>query len=856
MEGGGCLSADNAQRLEELLAAEIPRWREGFACGHRKGHGVDELHPLPDASLEENFMRFTGFGIVNSHSVVGDDTGPYPKVSGAQRFKVDRETKMLVAEWCIESKWYNQPTLHNFPFDSHEMCAIFWTQTWPQLRIAQFGRSYGLGTFLQEGAEQQAAAEWWKRMEEFEVLGFRGDPKPLPGWDPYVCESNIVPNLGRPAGEYMVYARFWIRRRPFYFITSLLFPTGVVTAMGGFAIMVAAGASPNSIVIGGESPLSLVAGLILTMMAMQFSYADSLPKLCYLTMLDIYIFSSFCLLSSAACVITLLPAESLLDWHMSHVFFTICLTFNAIWAAVGWKDYHIPEEKKPELTFANAAESLRSMSCIPSCVRNPERRVELSWEKVVQQERGLINRKHREGRRNRHAPRFSIAFSGGGVRAAAFQAGVLWRLAEAGRWESVDHLVAVSGGAYIASAFASTVLNATTPSDSSDEEPSPGCGLNDFYLRCAAKTICRMQRNVSYLIRDLRPGHFWDIATDGSSVFPPILDLLVLLIMVVTSMIINPLTVLTLYVLPFAEGVDLFDGASMRAAYCVWEVEDAVKIFSNWGPLQSSVLTLCISVFAAFFLWCISLAPPLRVHEGWPVPRVAQTMLSLRAVVSRASVVQLLILGIVTGAFIAQLDGNPNRREQCDRYIRSHMSFVDSHVIMDATCHDYYSGYPWWTSSYFTKYFSEPEKAAMNSSMLGLEMYRAKVDAEELEPEKSKIAFVIVHLNQVLMSLQNDIITRVSRNFGFTSVGAFLALGLFVALMLNPLISGLFLWTLSLLGPVIALFVVGSLVQFRIYGPVTNQSYAWGLSPWPPLERWRHFVICMFACILAEVRNL
>ena len=56
------------------------------------------------------------------------------------------------------------------------------------------------------------------------------------------------------------------------------------------------------------------------------------------------------------------------------------------------------------------------------------------------------------------------------------------------------------------------------------------------------------------------------------------------------------------------------------------------------------------------------------------------------------------------------------------------MSFVDSHVIMDATCHDcrsatgwawvfwgrgqrggmgttvedYYNGYPWWTSSYFT----------------------------------------------------------------------------------------------------------------------------------------------------------
>jgi len=42
---------------------------QGFASGLREGRGVDELHPLPDTSPEENFMRFTGFGIVNSHSV-------------------------------------------------------------------------------------------------------------------------------------------------------------------------------------------------------------------------------------------------------------------------------------------------------------------------------------------------------------------------------------------------------------------------------------------------------------------------------------------------------------------------------------------------------------------------------------------------------------------------------------------------------------------------------------------------------------------------------------------------------------------------------------------------------------------
>eukprot|EP00438_Fugacium_kawagutii_P035694 Skav234653 [mRNA] locus=scaffold1131:117947:135240:- [translate_table: standard] len=170
---------------------------QGFATGLRPQDGMSEMHPLPDVSDAENFMRFSGFGIVNSHAVVGGE--PYPKVTGDQCFTVDWEAKMLIAEWkpgcrrlqlCIESKWYSQPALHYFPFDSHEMCAIFWThgcrqtQTWQKLRISQFGRSYGLGTTLQDGWDD---------------------------WD----------------------------------------------------------------LMGGESPLSLVAGLILTMMAMQFSYADS-----------------------------------------------------------------------------------------------------------------------------------------------------------------------------------------------------------------------------------------------------------------------------------------------------------------------------------------------------------------------------------------------------------------------------------------------------------------------------------------------------------------------------------------------------------------------------------------------------
>ncbi|CAJ1437044.1 unnamed protein product [Effrenium voratum] len=58
-----------------------------------------------------------------------------------------------------------------------------------------------------------------------------------------------------------------------------------------------------------------------------------------------------------------------------------------------------------------------------------------TWEEVFAAEQKLIQEKIRareatgwRGKRQR----FSLAFSGGGIRAAAFQSGVLWQLAEAG----------------------------------------------------------------------------------------------------------------------------------------------------------------------------------------------------------------------------------------------------------------------------------------------------------------------------------------------------------------------------------------------------------------------------------------
>src|SRR5690606_21833628 len=55
---------------------------------------------------------------------------------------------------------------------------------------------------------------------------------------------------------------------------------------------------------------------------------------------------------------------------------------------------------------------------------------------------------------DRRAPRLGICCSGGGIRSAAFNLGALQSLDEAGLLRRADPLSAVSGGSYIASAYA------------------------------------------------------------------------------------------------------------------------------------------------------------------------------------------------------------------------------------------------------------------------------------------------------------------------------------------------------------------------------------------------------------------
>ena len=85
-----------------------------------------------------------------------------------------------------------------------------------------------------------------------------------------------------------------------------------------------------------------------------------------------------------------------------------------------------------------------------------------------------------------------LAFSGGGVRAASFQSGVLWRMAELNLLKEVDHLSAVSGGGYPASALLTHI--------SYGDEPLTAEHADSWYARKTASLIARCQDNIGYLM--------------------------------------------------------------------------------------------------------------------------------------------------------------------------------------------------------------------------------------------------------------------------------------------------------------------------------------------------------------------
>ncbi len=131
---------------------------------------------------------------------------------------------------------------------------------------------------------------------------------------------------------------------------------------------------------------------------------------------------------------------------------------------------------------------------------------------------------------------------------------MLWRLAEAGCLDRVEHLVAVSGGAYVAAAFASHLVQACKEAESEGVPLPRGADLRQWYRMVVARTLCRMQKNASYFVRDWGTNKPWQ---RDSFRYPPVLDVVILGTVILYTVLTTPLTYLVAILIPLCEILNL-----------------------------------------------------------------------------------------------------------------------------------------------------------------------------------------------------------------------------------------------------------------------------------------------------------
>lgn len=485
----------------------------------------------------------------------------------------------------------------------------------------------------------------------------------------------------------------------------------------------------------------------------------------------------------------------------------------------------------------------------------------ISFESALRAERHFIEDKfeQRGGLLDGSAP-FSVAFSGGGVRAAAFEAGIFWRLAQSGCLSRVEHIVAVSGGAYIACAVASHLVAA--------EQPSSACDMNGWYQRVVAKTICRMQRNVGYFVRDWSAGPF-KVPNDGSGLLPPFADVPILVAVVLFTLVSNPLTHFVVFIIPITECVNQSMGMAMRAAYCAPTDADAWSIFEWWGPLHGWLMNLAFLLAFTFAAWLLGKLPFCRPPSSpgshsttrngrhnrppWLCRLGFLYLQSLRAATTRVLVVYACIIVIMCGVMSTQLwDRTPTgylqRNQLCSQFILNSSRPPDDRPFDyrlhcdDLRRHSNGQWAPWWTDPIF--------EFSSNASTLEQEIASATRAARSAAPHHYLPQANETELLTVLAwPLSHEVVQGSS---WFISTVLLLLLVLGVALLLTPIFKGLFLFCLSLVGPTVAVLVAASFMQYRIFGPLTGQRYIHVLGLWP-FQRAAYYNFRLGSLVLAFV---
>jgi len=433
---------------------------------------------------------------------------------------------------------------------------------------------------------------------------------------------------------------------------------------------------------------------------------------------------------------------------------------------------------------------------------------DLTWESVLEEEES-----HLKARRHFCSAvddgdclPLSVAFSGGGVRAAAFQAGILWRLAESGLLQHVDYFCGVSGGGYITSAFASHVLQAGSPGK--DDE------MCAWYRDLVAKTLVRFQDNVGYLVRD--PCWPSSRVFPGSGWCPRACDGLLLLLVTAYTILIRPTTTFFLGVVPVVEAAELFFGLAMRHSFCSVKVSSALDLIGLWAPTfvrvpsgglgfwkfghglglggEFSPWDLCwaglgVGYAAVFFLWCLKSVIPFKcpyLQEGrQTVPYLCVS--SALAALARLVLLAMMFLTLVAAVLSAQLwewSGHASLLQEKKRLCHQWVIGDGRNFPGNWSCTDFYPSSPWNGGDINARFAPSP-----------------------------------THISNSQGGTMAGSLTWAALSLWLLGVGA--------SLVLAPFFPGLLTLVVFNAGPAIGAMLTGQFIQFRVFGALTGQCY-WG----------------------------
>jgi len=462
--------------------------------------------------------------------------------------------------------------------------------------------------------------------------------------------------------------------------------------------------------------------------------------------------------------------------------------------------------------------------------------LDLNFKQVLREEAQFIDERRRDRAQEAgQRPRFAVALSGGGIRAAAFQAGVLWRLAESGHLKDVDYLAAVSGGAYIASAFASHVA--------AEKPPEKASEVDSWYVGVMAKVLCRMQRNAGGFVRD--PEQECPPDTGSSGMLPRWLDAPVLTAAVMLTLVINPIELLFVYLVPITEGTQLFFGAALRKAYCDPDGLHPFYVLMQWSAFGKLLTMVMSATVITFVLWLMSNLPLFSADDqssgkkqnpkGYLV--IQGSLAFLTRFIICIVVYMLLLLSVpavqqfsyppellyaTTGQYLGAF---------CQRYVLVNgakaAGTLSSPVGSTIGCANYYQGKAWFEDDYIVSF------------------YRSAPDVSQTLPGKLRLNTTLAREAPDYPVVAAPDSPPAGRPVMSAIFSVLLLLGV-ISAMLVPFVPELFLGVLSFAGPTVTFGLIVLFVQYRTYGPLTGQPLFWNWGEYDYTE-WERFVYVAIA---------